>query len=91
MPLQEVEVRREAPIIYMQALRVGRATGRPFGDAVITEKYYALAMIPGRKSGHTNGVYKGKEMLLQSHGSVWTNVDLGNRSLRQSSSSGLTT
>ena len=88
MTLQEVEVRREASMINVQALRVGRAAGGTFGDAVVAKKYYALAMIPGCKSGHTEGVYKGKEMLLQSHGSVWTSVDPGNRSLRQSSNPG---
>ncbi len=85
MALQEVEVRREAPIIYMQALRVGWAPRGPFSDAVIAKKYYALAMIPGRKSGHAEGVYKGKEMLLHRMAPCGRASNPGNRSLRQSS------
>src|ERR1700674_4474825 len=51
-------------MIYVQALGVGRVAGRPPGDAVITEKYYAFAVIPGGKCGHTESVQKGKEILL---------------------------
>jgi hypothetical protein len=74
----------------MQPLGIGGTTSRSFGDAMITEKYYALTMVPGGKSGHTESVKKGKEMLLQAR-LQRRSVDSGKSTLRQSIQPGLTT